>query len=116
LILAFSTSPQLISEGTTVLRIASLGIPVVGYHVVGVTMFQAMGHAGPAFILSMSRQVFFFIPLVLILPPIFGLWGLWAACPLSDGLSFLVTLALTEPQKRKIRQHCEELDLAARTM
>jgi len=116
LILIFSTSPELVSEGTAVLRIASLGIPVVGYHVVGVTMFQAMGHAGPAFILSMSRQVFFFIPLVLILPPIFGIWGVWAAFPLSDGLSFLITFALTEPQKRKIRQHCEELDLAARTM
>jgi putative MATE family efflux protein len=116
LIMVFSTSPELVSEGTTVLRMASLGFPVVGYHVVGVTMFQAMGRAAPAFVLSMSRQVFFFIPLVLILPPFFGLWGVWAAFPLSDGLSFLITVALTEPQKRKIRHDCEELDLAARTM
>ncbi len=111
LILVFSTSPELVSEGARVLRIASLGIPVVGYHVVGVTMFQAMGHAGPAFVLSMSRQVFFFIPLVLVLPPFFGLWGVWAAFPLSDAMSFVVTVALTEPQKRKIRRRCEEIDV-----
>jgi len=110
LIMVFSTSPELVSEGTKVLRIASLGFSIVGYHVVGVTMFQAMGHAMPAFILSMSRQVFFFIPLVLVLPRWFGLAGIWVAFPISDALSFLITLAFTEPQKRRLRKRCEEID------
>jgi putative MATE family efflux protein len=114
LIMIFSTEPALVTEGTKVLRAAALGFPVVGYHVVGTTMFQAMGRAAPAFVLSMSRQVFFFIPLVLVLPNFYGLWGVWAAFPLSDAFSFLITVALTEPQKHRIRQRA--LDLAARSM
>ena len=114
LIMIFSTEPALVTEGSKMLRIVSIGLPVVGYHVVGTTMFQAMGHAIPAFVLSMSRQVFFFIPLVLALPPFFGLWGIWVAFPISDGLAFLVTAAISEPQKRRIRQRA--LDLAARSM
>ncbi len=99
----FSTDPELVSEGVWMLRIASAGIPLVGYHVVGVTMFQAMGLAAPSFILSMSRQVFFFIPMLLLLPNVFGLTGVWLAFPLSDVCSFLLTVALFEPLKKKLR-------------
>ena len=54
------------------------------------------------------------IPLVFALPPFYGLWGVWLAFPLSDGLAFLITAALVEPQKRRIRARA--LDLAARSM
>ncbi len=114
LIMIFSTEATLVTEGSKMLRVVSVGLPVVGYHVVGTTMFQAMGRAIPAFVLSMSRQVFFFIPLVFALPPFYGLWGVWLAFPLSDGLAFLITAALVEPQKRRIRARA--LDLAARSM
>ncbi len=75
----FSTSPDLVRDGSAALRILSGALPLVGYHVVSVTMFQSLGLAGPAFLLSMTRQVFFFIPLLLVLPPFLGVWGVWIA-------------------------------------
>ncbi len=105
LVRIFSTSGPLVEDGTAALRLLSSALPLVGYHVVSVTMFQSLGLAGPAFLLSLTRQIFFFIPLLLVLPPFFGVWGVWLAYPASDVLAFLVTFAFTRPQLRRLRLH-----------
>lgn len=72
----------------------ALALPLVGFQIVGASIYQTLGKAKPAFFLSISRQVLFLIPLVLILPRFFELQGVWMAFPLSDGLSFLVTFVM----------------------
>ena len=62
-----------------------------GFQVVGSGYFQAVGKAVPALILSMSRQLLFLIPLILVLPLVFGLEGIWAAFPIADLLSIILT-------------------------
>ena len=55
-------------------------------------VFQALGRAKEAFILSMARQIFILIPLVLILPIYLGLTGIWLSYPTADFLSALIVL------------------------
>ncbi|MCD4807015.1 MAG: MATE family efflux transporter [Methanococcoides sp.] len=90
----FTTDQELIEAGKAAMRIMALALPLVGFQIVGASIYQTLGRAKPAFFLSISRQVLFLIPLVLILPRFFELQGVWMAFPLSDGLSFLVTFVM----------------------
>lgn len=90
----FTTDPQLVSAGESATRIMVLALPLVGFQVVGASLYQALGKALPSFLLSMSRQLLFLIPLVIVLPRFFQLTGVWMAFPLSDSLSFLLTFVL----------------------
>ncbi|SFM68512.1 MATE family efflux transporter [Methanolobus profundi] len=90
----FTTDQQLISSGKYATRIMVLALPLVGFQVVGASLYQAIGKARPSFLLAMSRQLLFLIPLVLILPHFFQLTGVWMAFPLSDSLSFMLTLVM----------------------
>ncbi|MEN6351017.1 MAG: MATE family efflux transporter [Syntrophomonas sp.] len=64
---------------------------VIGFQIVGAQYFQAVGKAGKAAVLSLSRQVLLFIPLLLVLPHFWGINGVWRTAPISDGLSVLIT-------------------------
>ncbi len=90
----FTTDQQLISSGKYATRIIVLALPLVGFQVVGTSLYQAIGKARPSFLLAMSRQLLFLIPLVIILPRFFQLTGVWMAFPLSDGLAFLLTFVM----------------------
>jgi putative MATE family efflux protein len=103
----FSTDQQLISSGKDATRIMVMAVPLVGFQIVGASLYQAIGKAKPSIILSMSRQLLFLIPFVLILPHFFDLWGVWIAFPLSDSLSFLVTLVMVL-KEFKILNHMEK--------
>ena len=87
----FNNDPELLKVGTHALRVVILVFPLVGFQVVGSGYFQAVGKAVPALILSMSRQLLFLIPLILVLPLVFGLEGIWAAFPIADLLSIILT-------------------------
>lgn len=84
----FSPDAELIAVGKDAMRIIVLGIPFIGFQVVGTTVFQALGKARPAFLLSLVRQILFLLPLILVLPRFYGLNGVWASFPISDILSF----------------------------
>jgi Na+-driven multidrug efflux pump len=65
--------------------------PVVAIQLIGAAYFQAVGKATPALLLTLSRQAFFFIPLIFILPLWYGELGVWMAFPASDLLSTALT-------------------------
>jgi len=65
--------------------------PIIALQLIGAAYFQAIGKAVPALLLTLTRQGFFFIPLVLILPRFFGELGVWISFPISDVLATLVT-------------------------
>lgn len=87
----FNADPEYLEMGKTALTIMVLGTPLIGINVVTTTLFQALGQAKPAFLLSMSRQFLFLIPLVIVLPHLYGLVGVWAAFPISDFLAFMLS-------------------------
>jgi len=87
----FSTDIRLIEEGVFVTRLMAMMFPMIGFQIVGASLFQALGRAWPALFLSMSRQILFLIPLVLTLPLWLRLPGIWWSFPLADALSTGVT-------------------------
>ena len=65
--------------------------PLIAVQMVGSGYFQAIGKALPALLLTMTKQGFFLIPLVFILPKFYGVNGIWYSFPIADVLSALVT-------------------------
>lgn len=94
LIQIFTDDPVLIEMGKTALRIMFAMAFTVGLQLVVGGVFQALGKAREAFILSMARQILFLIPLLFLLPPLIGLNGVWLAFPLADFFSFALTVWL----------------------
>lgn len=66
-------------------------LPIVGYQIVGANYFQAVGKPVQSTILSLSRQVIIFIPLLLILPKYMGIDGAWITAPIADVLAVTIT-------------------------
>jgi Na+-driven multidrug efflux pump len=65
--------------------------PIIAIQLIGSAYFQAIGKAVPALLLTLTRQGFFFIPLIFILPHYFGELGVWISFPAADVLSTIVT-------------------------
>ena len=73
------------------IRINMAVFPVVGYQMVISNFFQSIGKAKISIFLSMSRQMIFLLPMVIILPPLFGLDGVLASLPASDALAAILS-------------------------
>lgn len=67
-------------------------LPLIGAQIVISNFFQAINKAKIALLLSMLRQVIILIPLLLFMPKMFGIDGVWYSYPISDVVSFIVTL------------------------
>jgi putative MATE family efflux protein len=85
----FSTDPAYLKLGENAIMVMLLGTPLIGMNIITSTVFQALGKAKPAFLLSISRQLLFLIPSVVLLPRLYQLDGVWKAFPVSDTLAFL---------------------------
>lgn len=78
--------------------------PIVGFQVVGSNYFQAIGKPVQSTILSLSRQVLFFIPLLLILPNFWGIEGVWRAAPIADILAVTFTATILTVEMRGLKK------------
>lgn len=104
----FTTDPHLASVSVDALRIMMSAMPIVGYQMVITNFFQSIGMAKISILLSLSRQLLMLLPLLLILPPMFGVTGVWMSMPLSDTLSALLAgVMMMKYMKRFKRQHKE---------
>lgn len=86
------------------LHITTIGFWMVGFQIVGTNFFQSLGMAGKAVFLSLTRQIIFMIPMLLILPPHFGLDGVWSCYPVCDVVATVVTSLMLIVQIRKIKR------------
>lgn len=87
----FTSDKEFIAKGIFPLRAVIIFLPLVGIQMIGGGMFQAIGKALPALIITISRQILFLIPAVIILPVFLGVDGVWLSVPVADFLSLLVT-------------------------
>ncbi len=92
LVRAFTTDAHLIDVSSIGLRISMIMFPIVGAQIVITNFFQSIGKASISIFLSLSRQVLFLIPAILLLPRIWGLDGVWSASPTADGIATLITV------------------------
>ena len=81
----------LLERTPNALRWVFAATPIIVIQLIGSSYFQAIGKAIPALLLSLTKQGFFLIPLILILPEYFGVWGVWIAFPIADVLSTILT-------------------------
>jgi putative MATE family efflux protein len=103
LIMIFKPDPVVADLAIKGLRIWALSFPVLGYSVIVNMLFQAIGKGKEAAILSVSRQGIILIPLLLILPSLFGLTGVLLAQPIADALTFLITIFFDSKVKKELR-------------
>ena len=99
---AFTTDVDLIKDSSFALIFVFMMTPLIAVQMVGSGYFQAIGKALPALLLTMTKQGFFLIPLVLILPNFYGVNGIWYSFPIADVLSAFVTWIFLQ---KEIKNH-----------
>lgn len=87
----FTSDATVINQTPNALRWVFAASPIIAIQLIGAAYFQAAGKAKKALLLTLSKQGFFLIPLVLILPNFFGIFGVWIAFPIADILSTILT-------------------------
>lgn len=88
----FTDDAELINLAANGLIICISACPLVGSQITIGNFFQAIGKARLAIFLSLTRQMLFLLPFLLILPNFWGQNGVWLSLPLADFISFIVTL------------------------
>jgi putative MATE family efflux protein len=83
--------------------------PIVGFQMVASNFFQSIGMASKAIFLSLSRQVLFLIPCLVIVPLRYGIDGVWMALPISDGIATIVAGGLMLGLVRKFKKSPSEI-------
>ncbi|MEM6516579.1 MAG: MATE family efflux transporter [Bacteroidota bacterium] len=87
----FTQDPVVVEETPPAMRWVFAATPIIAIQLIGAAYFQAVGKAIPALLLTLTRQGFFFIPLILILPNYLGELGVWISFSIADVLSTIVT-------------------------
>lgn len=88
----FTNDRELTDFAVRGLRLCVLAFTLVGAQIVIGNFFQAIGKAKISIILSLTRQVLFLIPCLLIFPLWWGQDGIWISMPVADCLSFVISL------------------------
>jgi putative MATE family efflux protein len=98
------SDPQVREIGVYALRHYFILLPLMGFQVLGSSYFQAVGKPGKSLVLGLSRQFLFLVPMLLILPSIWKLDGVWHAQPAADALSFSLTAFFLIREMRKLKR------------
>lgn len=101
---AFTVDAELVRAIVESLTITTIMFWGVGFQIVSTNFFQSLGMAKKSIFLSLTRQIIFLIPLLLLFPPHFGLTGVWAAFPVADALAIIITVVMILHQFRALRR------------
>jgi Na+-driven multidrug efflux pump len=104
LLSAFSpnASPQMRDFFPRAMRAMVLLMPLVGYQVVSTNFFTVTGRPKTSIILSLLRQVFILLPLIIVFGLMWGLDGVIAAAPVSDAISISITTVFIIFEMKKL--------------
>lgn len=97
----FTNDKSLMTIAIEGINISLITLPIIGISVLGAVYFQSIGESKKSIFLSLLRQVIILIPVVILLPKVLGLKGVWMAQPIADFLSmFIVGLFLFKEFKK----------------
>ncbi len=99
----FTTDEDLIRHAVKGMRIVFMCFPIVGFQIVTGNFFQSVGMAGKSVFLSLTRQLLFLLPGLLVLPHFLGTNGIWISMPVSDALSSFVAFVILYTQMKKFK-------------
>lgn len=100
----FTTDEELTERAVEGLRMVTLIFPFLGVQFVTVQLYQSIGMAKKSIFLSMTRQIIFFLPCVLIFPSIWGADGVWYSFPVTDVASAIVATTFLVKLRRKFKK------------
>lgn len=102
----FTNDETLIDLAVTGLRLTTPAFTLVGCQIVLTNFFQSIGRAKLSIFLSLTRQLLFLIPGLLILPRFWGLNGIWLSIPIADVLAFITCIGVFAMFRKELRhQH-----------
>lgn len=91
----FTKDKELINIALNGLKIYTIALPTLGISILGAVYFQSIGNVKKSIFLSLLRQVILFIPIVFIIPRVYGINGVWISQPLADiGATILILIFL----------------------
>ena len=99
----FTSDDALIEQAVIGLRYVFFLYPLVAFQMVTSAFFQSIGKPMKAILLSVTRQVLFLIPCLLILPNFWGAKGVWISLPIADALSIIVSMLLLTNEIKKFK-------------
>ena len=100
----FTSDAELIERSVRGMRIVAIFFPIIGMQMVTGNFFQSIGMARQAIFLSLTRQLIFLLPCLIILPQFFGADGVWASLPTADMLSWCVSVSVLTYYLRRFKQ------------
>jgi Na+-driven multidrug efflux pump len=98
----FSNDEELIAISIRGIRINMLVFPVIGYQATVTNFFQTIGKVRISIFMSLSRQLLFLLPMLLLFSSLWGLDGVWFSLPASDFAAFVVAVIIM--QRFKLQQ------------
>jgi len=103
----FTSDISVIEKGAGPLRMIAMLAPLWSFPILGSTFFQAIGKPRPSLVITLSRDLFFFIPAIIILPRLFDLTGVWISWPVTDFCCFVITTIFLIREIRVINRDIE---------
>jgi len=103
----FTTDQTLIELSIFAIRVNMLVFPVIGFQMVITNFFQCIGKVKISIFLSLSRQLLLLLPLLVVLPLIWGIDGVWAALPASDATAALMAAIVMMSYMNKLKRKKE---------
>jgi Na+-driven multidrug efflux pump len=100
----FTSDPSLIEHSVVAMQYIMALFIIIGAQMVITNFFQSIGSAKVSIFLSLSRQLIFLVPMIIILPQFMGLKGVWLAMPLSDGIAAIMAYAMIAVYIRKVKK------------
>ena len=91
LAMMFTSDTAMLDASVPALRIMLMAFPVVGGQIIITAFFQSVREAKTAVFLSTTRQLLFLLPLLLVLPPLYGVYGVWWTHPIADVISAVLS-------------------------
>ena len=104
LVRTFRDDPEVIEIGVQTLRYQLIAVPFLGWVIVVNMFLQNIRKVVPASIVAMARQGIVFIPLLLVLYHFFGLTGLELTQPISDIITFAISVPFGVGALRNLRK------------
>ena len=98
----FTTDRQMIEIGATALIIGLCTFPFVGSQMVAVSFFQTIRRPRASMIISLTRQLLFLIPMLIILPHLIGVTGVWWSMALADVASVTISWIMLYTETKKL--------------
>lgn len=105
LISIFRDDEEVIEIGTKALQYQCIAMPLTGFCTASNMLMQSLKISGRATVLALARQGIFYLPLIFALPKIFSITGLSLVQPMSDILSFILTVFLVKTEIKRLKNN-----------